>query len=90
MKAVVTEKSQLAAGTLHDPRWAAVVARSPDADGQFFYSVRTTGVYCRPSCASRRATENVAFHATVPTPRPAASVVQALGRSIHRSAAARP
>ncbi len=65
MKAVVTEKSQLAAGTLHDPRWAAVVARSADADGQFFYSVRTTGVYCRPSCASRRARpENVAFHAT--------------------------
>src|SRR5580704_7372652 len=48
-----------------DPRWAAVVARDPSADGKFFYSVRTTGVYCRPSCASRRARpENVAFHAT--------------------------
>ena len=35
------------------------------ADGQFFYSVRTTGVYCRPSCAARVARpENVAFHAT--------------------------
>jgi AraC family transcriptional regulator of adaptative response/methylated-DNA-[protein]-cysteine methyltransferase len=51
--------------TLTDPRWAAVVARDPKADGQFFYSVKTTGVYCRPSCASRRAKlENVAFHAT--------------------------
>jgi AraC family transcriptional regulator of adaptative response/methylated-DNA-[protein]-cysteine methyltransferase len=46
-------------------RWAAVVARDPRADGTFFYSVRTTGVYCRPSCPSRRARrENVAFHAT--------------------------
>src|SRR5579863_3375543 len=51
--------------TLSDPRWAAVLARDPKADGQFFYSVRTTGVYCRPSCASRRAKpENVEFHAT--------------------------
>jgi AraC family transcriptional regulator of adaptative response/methylated-DNA-[protein]-cysteine methyltransferase len=53
----------LAAATLNDPRWAAVVARDPQADGNFFYSVRTTGVYCRPSCAARRASpENVAFH----------------------------
>jgi AraC family transcriptional regulator of adaptative response/methylated-DNA-[protein]-cysteine methyltransferase len=50
---------------LKDRRWAAVVARDPKADGKFFYSVKTTGVYCRPSCASRRAKrENVAFHAT--------------------------
>src|ERR1700733_886647 len=47
------------------PRWAAVVARDPKADGKFFYSVKTTGVYCRPSCASRLAKPvNVAFHAT--------------------------
>ena len=46
-------------------RWAAVVRRDPDADGRFYYSVRTTGVYCRPSCASRLARrENVRFHAT--------------------------
>ena len=46
-------------------RWAAVVARDKARDGQFFYSVATTGVYCRPSCPSRRARrENVAFHAT--------------------------
>jgi AraC family transcriptional regulator of adaptative response/methylated-DNA-[protein]-cysteine methyltransferase len=48
-----------------DPRWAAVRARDPKADGKFFYSVRTTGVYCRPSCPSRLAkSQNVAFHAT--------------------------
>jgi len=54
----------LAAATLSDPRWAAVVARDPKADGTFFYSVMTTGVYCRPSCGSRNARpENVRFHA---------------------------
>lgn len=55
-----------AAATVSDPRWAAVVARDPRADGTFFYSVRTTGVYCRPSCPARHARpENVAFHASV-------------------------
>jgi AraC family transcriptional regulator of adaptative response/methylated-DNA-[protein]-cysteine methyltransferase len=53
----------LAGATEKDPRWAAVVARDPNADGKFFYSVRTTGVYCRPSCAARTARpENVEFH----------------------------
>jgi len=46
-------------------RWQAVQQRDARADGAFFYSVRTTGVYCRPSCGSRLARrENVAFHAT--------------------------
>ncbi|WP_353192442.1 bifunctional DNA-binding transcriptional regulator/O6-methylguanine-DNA methyltransferase Ada [Pandoraea pnomenusa] len=47
-----------------DAKWAAVVARDKQADGEFFYSVRTTGVFCRPSCGARLARrENVAFHA---------------------------
>lgn len=51
-----------AAATVGDPRWALVVARDRSADGTFYYSVRTTGVYCRPSCAARRARpENVRF-----------------------------
>lgn len=55
----------LAAATVSDPRWAAVVARDRKADGRFVYSVKTTGVYCRPSCGARPARpENVAFHAT--------------------------
>jgi len=46
-------------------RWEAVQRRDPTADGAFYYSVRTTGVYCRPSCASRPARrQNVAFHAS--------------------------
>jgi AraC family transcriptional regulator of adaptative response/methylated-DNA-[protein]-cysteine methyltransferase len=48
-----------------EDRWDAVVRRDGSADGAFYYSVRTTGVYCRPSCASRRALrENVGFHLT--------------------------
>jgi AraC family transcriptional regulator of adaptative response/methylated-DNA-[protein]-cysteine methyltransferase len=48
-----------------DERWAAVVRRDADADGKFFYSVRTTGVYCRPACAARLPRrENVQFHST--------------------------
>jgi AraC family transcriptional regulator of adaptative response/methylated-DNA-[protein]-cysteine methyltransferase len=44
-------------------RWDAVIAKDKGADGQFYFSVRTTGVYCRPSCPSRAALrENVAFH----------------------------
>jgi AraC family transcriptional regulator, regulatory protein of adaptative response / methylated-DNA-[protein]-cysteine methyltransferase len=47
-----------------DSRWAALRARDPAYDGRFVYSVRTTGVYCRPSCSARAARpENVAFHA---------------------------
>lgn len=47
-------------------RWAAVLARNPDADGRFWYSVRSTGVFCRPSCASRPARrENVRFHNSI-------------------------
>lgn len=48
-----------------DPRWSAVAARDRSADGAFYYSVKTTGVYCRPSCAARLANpKNVRFHAT--------------------------
>jgi AraC family transcriptional regulator, regulatory protein of adaptative response / methylated-DNA-[protein]-cysteine methyltransferase len=43
-------------------RWAAVENRDRSADGTFFYSVKTTGVYCKPSCAARPRRENVAFH----------------------------
>src|SRR6266849_2994845 len=48
-----------------DDRWEVVRRRDGTADGTFYYSVRTTGVYCRPSCASRPARrENVDFHLT--------------------------
>jgi len=48
-----------------DARWAAVCARTQAADGLFYYSVRSTGIYCRPSCPSRTPRRaNVAFHAS--------------------------
>ena len=61
-----TGRKMRAAATMQDPRWASVAARDPLADGKFFYSVASTGVYCRPACAARPARpENVAFHATI-------------------------
>jgi len=60
-----TRAQAQAIGTVADPRWAAVRARDAQADGSFVYSVRSTGVYCRPSCGSRAPRpENVAFHDT--------------------------
>lgn len=48
-----------------DPRWAAVLARDAAADGSFWYSVSSTGIYCRPSCPARRPRpDHVRFHAT--------------------------
>lgn len=35
-------------------RWRAVLARDPESNGAFVYAVRSTGIYCRPTCASRR------------------------------------
>ena len=50
---------------LQDPRWSSLVGRERNADGTFFYSVASTGVYCRPSCGSRTPRpENVQFYAT--------------------------
>ncbi len=52
-------------GTSSDPRWQSIVDRDAAADGTFIYAVKTTGVYCRPSCASRLARpENVQFFAS--------------------------
>jgi len=66
MRAAATEQAVRKTGSASsDPRWAAVAARDRQADGAFVYSVRTTGVYCRPSCAARRPNpRNVRFHAS--------------------------
>ena len=46
-----------------DTRWSAVLANDAAHDGAFVYAVRTTGVYCRPSCRSRPPKrENTAFY----------------------------
>ncbi len=49
--------------TEQDRRWTAVLSRDRSADGTFYYAVKTTGVYCRPSCAARRPNrQNVDFY----------------------------
>src|SRR5712691_2854938 len=37
-----------------DERWSAVLSRDARFDGEFVFAVSSTGVYCRPSCPSRR------------------------------------
>lgn len=50
----------------NDPRWKKVLKRDARADGEFFYSVSTTGIVCRPSCPSRTAKpEHIRFHDTL-------------------------
>ncbi|MGF1508020.1 MAG: bifunctional DNA-binding transcriptional regulator/O6-methylguanine-DNA methyltransferase Ada [Myxococcota bacterium] len=45
-----------------NPRYEAVLRRDRSQDGQFFYAVKTTGIFCRPSCAARTPRqENVEF-----------------------------
>jgi AraC family transcriptional regulator of adaptative response/methylated-DNA-[protein]-cysteine methyltransferase len=62
----MTQTSRLAPpSTEQDPRWARLLARDAGADGSFLYSVRSTGVYCHPSCAARHPRpDQVRFHAT--------------------------
>lgn len=50
------------ANVSNDPRWQAVLTRDGASDGKFVFAVSSTGVYCRPSCPSRRPRrENVSF-----------------------------
>lgn len=59
------EASDLPKGAEDAARWAQVLTRDLSADGQFVYAVRTTGIYCRPSCPARRPLlQNVEFHRT--------------------------
>ena len=52
MNLVMNKESEGLATEL-DRRWQAVVQRDPSARGTFVYAVKTTGVYCRPSCGRR-------------------------------------
>jgi AraC family transcriptional regulator, regulatory protein of adaptative response / methylated-DNA-[protein]-cysteine methyltransferase len=62
-KSTTNPMPQTALPVAQDPRWARVLAREKSADGTFWYSVSTTGVYCRPSCPSRAANpKNVQLH----------------------------
>ncbi|MBA4048049.1 MAG: bifunctional DNA-binding transcriptional regulator/O6-methylguanine-DNA methyltransferase Ada [Sphingomonas sp.] len=55
-----------------DAAWAAFIARDRHSDGRFVGAVRSTGIYCRPSCAARHPRrENVEFYATAADARAA-------------------
>lgn len=56
-----------------DTAWAAFVARDRSLDGHFVGAVKTTGIYCKPSCPARRPLrENMSFY-------PAAALARAAG-----------
>ncbi len=61
-----TAVQQIATARADEDRcWQSILKRDKKADGSFFYSVKTTGVYCKPSCAARLPRpENVSFHKT--------------------------
>ena len=50
---------------LTDWQWQAVATKNRELDGVFYFGVRTTGIFCRPSCSSRQPKrENVSFFVT--------------------------
>src|SRR3954469_14479974 len=64
MSTQVTLQSELfmATATTNEQRWQAVLARDTRHDGKFFYGVTTTGIFCRPTCPSRRPSQqNIVF-----------------------------
>src|SRR6267142_971218 len=61
MSALMKEQMNLLAND-HDSQWQAVLAKDARFDGQFVFAVSSTGIYCRPSCGSRRPRrEHVSF-----------------------------
>lgn len=81
-----------------DALWRAVQNRDASRDGDFFYGVMTTGVYCRPSCSSRRPLrKNIRFFATAEAAeraglrpckrcRPTGAAVNVLNQVVHELA----
>lgn len=64
LNSVSTTPQQLEiSGSTDDSRWQSVLARDGSSDGKFVFAVSSTGVYCRPSCPSKRPRrENVTFY----------------------------
>ncbi len=63
MTAMTTTPASDPAAHDRDARWQAVLTRDAGAEGAFVYAVKTTVIYCRPSCASRKpARGNVDFY----------------------------
>src|SRR5271168_1211479 len=67
-----TRKSRAVPSLFPGKAWQQVLERDTRADGQFFYAVKSTKVYCKPSCPSRRpARKNVTFFPTATTAKEA-------------------
>jgi methylated-DNA-[protein]-cysteine S-methyltransferase len=69
---LLTHEARVAGGVLDlddDACWALVERRDPAADGRFLVGVRTTGVYCRPTCAGRPRRQNVVYLSGVDSAR---------------------
>src|SRR6202008_680187 len=70
MSALPKLQNSMLPSAADDPRWPRIVARDKTADGQLWYSVSTTGVYCRPTCPSRIANpRNVQLHNSLESAR---------------------
>jgi AraC family transcriptional regulator of adaptative response/methylated-DNA-[protein]-cysteine methyltransferase len=68
-----SDKVKAAPSVFAGRAWQQVLARDASADGQFVYAVKSTKIYCKPSCASRKPErKNVGFF---PTP----ALVEAAG-----------
>ena len=55
---LVSAKQELETALSDDAKWKAVLSRDNSYDGTFVFGVRSTGIYCRPSCPARRASRN--------------------------------
>jgi AraC family transcriptional regulator of adaptative response/methylated-DNA-[protein]-cysteine methyltransferase len=65
MPDTLPHQAQSTASTSEEARWSAVLARDATFDGAFYYSVASTGIYCRPSCPAKRPSRaHVRFHDT--------------------------
>jgi AraC family transcriptional regulator of adaptative response/methylated-DNA-[protein]-cysteine methyltransferase len=62
IESIMGKQQKSAPSQFSGKTWQQVLARDTSADGQFVYAVKSTGIYCRPSCPSRRPErKNVSF-----------------------------
>ncbi|MBM6388070.1 MAG: methylphosphotriester-DNA--protein-cysteine methyltransferase family protein [Paenibacillus sp.] len=47
------DKQELPSFSLDETQWTAIISNDASYDGKFYYGVRTTGIFCRPSCKSK-------------------------------------
>ncbi len=61
----MNNQESLNTGKINEWRWQIVAERNAEFDGAFFTGVRTTGIYCKPSCRAKTPKrENVTFFAS--------------------------